>query len=94
MPLIGSPPAAHAAPTCGGRPASIVGTEAADTLAGTDGADVIAGLGGDDPINGLGGNAVICGESTAMRFMDLFALFWSGKSTALTMIVRRMIASA
>jgi hypothetical protein len=48
-------------PNCGGRPATIVGTPARDTLRGTSGRDVIAGLGGNDVIRGRGGNDVLCG---------------------------------
>ena len=48
---------------CDGRPATIVGTAAADFLTGTEGPDVIAGLGGSDQIDALGGDDVICGGS-------------------------------
>jgi Ca2+-binding RTX toxin-like protein len=47
--------------TCGGEPATIVGTDASETLNGTAGDDVIVGFGGNDRINGLGGNDKICG---------------------------------
>jgi len=54
--------AQSAAPvTCGGRVATIVGTDGRDVLRGTDGDDVIAGLGGDDVILGMDGNDLICG---------------------------------
>ncbi|MCJ7726444.1 MAG: trypsin-like serine protease, partial [Acidimicrobiia bacterium] len=46
---------------CDGRPATIIGTEAADFLTGTDGPDVIAGLGGSDQIDAFGGDDVVCG---------------------------------
>lgn len=46
---------------CGGRSATLIGTDAADFITGTDGADVIAGLGGKDQIDSLGGNDIICG---------------------------------
>lgn len=51
------------APLCGGLPATIIGTEEADTLEGTAGHDVIVGLGGNDTIDGLGGNDRICAGS-------------------------------
>ena len=56
-------PAAQAAPTCFGRTATIVGTDApdGDNLNGTDGVDVIVGLGGRDQIAALGGDDFICG---------------------------------
>ena len=47
-------------PTCGGRPATIVGTVANDTLFGFGGADVIVTLGGNDTVRGGGGNDIIC----------------------------------
>ena len=50
-----------ATPSCGGRPATIVGTARRDTLRGTRRADVIVALGGNDRISGLGGNDVVCG---------------------------------
>ena len=49
------------APTCGGREATIVGTDGDDVLMGTDKRDVIAALRGDDQIRGLGGKDLICG---------------------------------
>ena len=48
-------------PGCGGRPATITGTQGDDNLPGTEGDDVIDGLGGDDVIDGLGGDDLICG---------------------------------
>ena len=50
-----------ATPTCLGRPATKVGTDAANTINGGSGADVIVGLGGNDKIDGNGGRDVICG---------------------------------
>jgi hypothetical protein len=52
--------AARAA-TCGGSPATIVGTAHADVLRGTRGPDVIAALGGNDTLIGLRGNDRMCG---------------------------------
>ena len=49
------------APTCGGWPATILGTSRKDTIRGTRGPDVILGLGGNDTIRGLAGNDTICG---------------------------------
>ncbi len=46
---------------CAGKPATIAGTQGADTLTGTPGNDVIAGLRGNDTIDGGGGDDVICG---------------------------------
>jgi uncharacterized repeat protein (TIGR01451 family) len=56
-------------PLCGGRPATLVGTEGNDFLFGTPGNDVIAGLGGNDRIDGQGGNDVICGGSGFDRLL-------------------------
>lgn len=50
-----------AAPACGGKTATVVGTGGDDQLVGTAGRDVIAGLGGNDTITGLGGNDIVCG---------------------------------
>jgi Ca2+-binding RTX toxin-like protein len=47
--------------TCGGRTATMKGTDSNDTLSGTAGPDVIAGLGGNDKITGAAGNDIICG---------------------------------
>jgi uncharacterized delta-60 repeat protein len=46
---------------CGGKRATIVGTNGKDRLRGTKRADVIVGLGGNDKISSLGGNDVVCG---------------------------------
>ncbi len=48
---------------CGGKRATIVGTNRKNRLRGTRRADVIVGLGGNDAITGLGGNDVVCGGS-------------------------------
>jgi Ca2+-binding RTX toxin-like protein len=47
---------------CANRPATLVGTDGADTLDGTAGDDVIVGRAGDDTINGFGGHDFICAE--------------------------------
>lgn len=59
------PTTAHAAPTCAGHRATIVGSSGADTLTGTAGRDIIVGLDGNDVIDGAGGNDVICGNRGA-----------------------------
>lgn len=46
---------------CGGRVATIVGTDRSETLRGTNRADVIDARGGADRILGRGGNDIICG---------------------------------
>ncbi|MGQ0678738.1 MAG: calcium-binding protein [Actinomycetota bacterium] len=56
-------PPSHAALTCDGKVATIVGTSGNNILVGTPGNDVIVGLGGNDTISGLGGNDRICGGS-------------------------------
>jgi DNA-binding beta-propeller fold protein YncE len=48
-------------PRCGGRMATIVGSNKRDVLTGSKFPDVIAGLGGGDVIRGLGGGDIICG---------------------------------
>jgi len=48
-------------PRCGGRDATIVGTEAGEVLRGTPAGDVIAGLGAADRILGGKGKDRICG---------------------------------
>ncbi len=48
--------------TCGGRTATIVGTDGKDKLRGTRGNDVIAAGGGKDKVKGKAGNDRICGE--------------------------------
>ncbi|MEA2506197.1 MAG: hypothetical protein QOH48_815 [Actinomycetota bacterium] len=64
MSLLGifTPAGQASTPTCGGLPATIVGTSGNDTLTGTDGPDVIVGLQGDDVIHGGGGSDYICGN--------------------------------
>jgi hypothetical protein len=56
-----APPLGRACIPCGGRDATLVGTEAKDVLRGTRGRDVIAGLSGADTIRGRGGDDVLCG---------------------------------
>src|SRR5512139_1048952 len=51
------------APTCKGKPATIVGTNGRDVRKGTSGKDVMVGLGGNDKLSGLAGNDTICGGS-------------------------------
>jgi Tol biopolymer transport system component len=46
---------------CGGKTATIVGTNAGEALTGTPAADVIAALGGKDNVKGLAGNDFLCG---------------------------------
>ena len=55
------PAGAEPVATCGGKPATIIGTAGADVLKGTTGPDVIVGKGGNDVIRGQGGNDTICG---------------------------------
>jgi uncharacterized delta-60 repeat protein len=45
---------------CGGKRATIIGTNKKNRLRGTKRADVIVALGGDDKVDGRGGNDVIC----------------------------------
>ena len=59
-------PAPEPAAKCGKKKkasgvATIIGTDASETLVGGPGRDVIAGFGGDDTIKGLGGKDRICG---------------------------------
>ncbi len=51
------------APTCGGAPATIVGTINAETIDGTAGDDVIVAGDGNDTINGLGGADSLCADA-------------------------------
>jgi len=46
---------------CGGREATLTGTEGDDVLLGTPDPDVIAGLDGNDRLEGAGGNDLLCG---------------------------------
>jgi Ca2+-binding RTX toxin-like protein len=50
-------------PTCAGKPATIIGTQAADTLQGTPQKDVIVGRGGKDSIRAGGGSDIVCAGS-------------------------------
>ena len=66
LPLTGSAPRVAIpppTPSCGGRTATIVGTDGANSIVGTAGADVIVALGGSDVIRGRGGNDTVCGGS-------------------------------
>ncbi|MGZ5359602.1 MAG: calcium-binding protein [Solirubrobacterales bacterium] len=56
-----APPAGLDCVPCGGRDATLIGTEGMDSLRGTRGRDVTAGLAGADKITGLGGDDVLCG---------------------------------
>ena len=49
--------------SCGGRVASISGTDTRERIVGTRKKDVIAALGGNDVIKGRGGDDLICGGS-------------------------------
>ncbi|HZN90602.1 MAG TPA: Ig-like domain-containing protein [Thermoleophilaceae bacterium] len=49
--------------SCGGLPATIVGTAGAEVILGTRQRDVIAALGGNDTVRGGRGRDVICGSS-------------------------------
>jgi extracellular elastinolytic metalloproteinase len=49
-----------ARPACLGKPATRVGTDAANVINGGPGADVIVGLGGNDKLDGKGGKDVLC----------------------------------
>ena len=49
------------APSCAGKPPTMVGTEGDDVLVGTEKRDVIVALAGNDSIEGLGGKDRICG---------------------------------
>jgi Ca2+-binding RTX toxin-like protein len=50
-----------ASDSCGGKQATVLGTDGDDTLRGTKGKDVIAGFKGRDEISGLKGDDVLCG---------------------------------
>ena len=62
-------PPAHAAPSCEGRTATLVGTRGDDSLTGTGADDVIVALGGTDEVDGRGGDDVVCGGSGADRLV-------------------------
>jgi hypothetical protein len=49
-----------ARPACRGKPATRIGTDAADVINGGPAADVIVGLGGSDKLDGNGGKDVLC----------------------------------
>jgi Ca2+-binding RTX toxin-like protein len=62
VPLLAVPTAvATDGQSCGGRPATIVGTAGDDALLGSEEADVIVALAGNDVVQGLGGDDVVCG---------------------------------
>jgi hypothetical protein len=61
LPVTPTAPRPAAAPTCKGKPATIVGTQGNDVRKGTSGKDVIVGLGGNDTLSGLAGKDLICG---------------------------------
>jgi Ca2+-binding RTX toxin-like protein len=64
-----------AAPTCLGKPATIVGTAASETIRGTAGDDVIVGGGGAlDALYGLGGDDRLCADSESARGVSV----WGG----------------
>ena len=50
-----------AQPACGGRPGTIIGSDAGEKLKGTKRADVIVAGGGKDVVTGLAGSDLICG---------------------------------
>lgn len=56
-------PCLRAPPTCGGKPATVLGTNRNDTINGTNGNDVIMTFSGNDTVDGRGGNDRICGAS-------------------------------
>jgi glucose/arabinose dehydrogenase len=56
-------------PMCGGRIATIVGTEGSDVLDGGGDDDVIAGLAGDDTIRGFAGKDRLCGNDGADKIL-------------------------
>ena len=51
----------QAAPACGGKQTTIIGTDGPDQIAGTAAADVISALGGNDTVSALAANDVVCG---------------------------------
>jgi Ca2+-binding RTX toxin-like protein len=55
-------PAAETIYGCGGRRATIVGSDRKEILSGTKRADVIVGNGGNDKLRGKGGKDRICGD--------------------------------
>jgi len=59
--LVAVPTAGAGVPSCGGQPATEIGTGGDDVLRGTAGADVFLGRGGNDRLIGRGGNDLFCG---------------------------------
>lgn len=57
------------AESCGGKPATITGTQDRDVIKGTREADVIVTLGGPDLIKGLKGNDLLCGGPGSDRLV-------------------------
>jgi uncharacterized repeat protein (TIGR01451 family) len=55
--------AAPTAPSCGGQPATVLGTPGNDVLNGTNKGDVIVALGGDDQVFAGAGNDLICARA-------------------------------
>jgi hypothetical protein len=51
----------QAAPPCGHKQTTIIGTGGPDQIAGTAAADVISALGGNDTVSALAANDVVCG---------------------------------
>jgi Ca2+-binding RTX toxin-like protein len=58
--VVAVPTGGAATPTCFGRPATIVGTNAGEQLVGTPLTDVIVGLGGNDVVSAKGGDDFVC----------------------------------
>ncbi|MGI9602242.1 MAG: hypothetical protein ACR2QE_10180 [Acidimicrobiales bacterium] len=58
--LVPFAPVGAANHTCGGQPATLVGTAGNDVIVGTARTDVIVTLGGDDTVSGLAGDDLIC----------------------------------
>jgi Ca2+-binding RTX toxin-like protein len=56
-------PAPQPAVSCGGKLATIIGTDSPDSLTGGPGPDVISGQGGNDTISGLDGKDIVCGDA-------------------------------
>lgn len=67
--VAGPAPALADVPLCGGRPATIVGSEGVDYLSGTPGDDVIVGLGGNDHIDAGDGDDRVCGGTGKDRII-------------------------
>jgi Ca2+-binding RTX toxin-like protein len=63
------PPPSPPPPLCGGKAATVTGTNAAETLTGTPAADVIAAIGGNDVVRGLAGKDVLCGGAGKDRLL-------------------------